>query len=205
MIDEKKHIEDLEELKKYRQLGTVEELAKRIPEEKVLKFYYCESLDKYLVGIRCGTMYYAELTENHCLCMIMSRYLPWGKHIVDETTLWKEHTYPSEPKEIPFDEWLRGYINQQPKLDVPDNNVGKWIPFKLRKADEEEREVYGYDAMLDCKLPDEDEEILITNKYGHVYMDIFCSDYSECYLESGNEFVTEAVAWMPLPPAYKGE
>lgn len=165
MIDEKKHIEDLEELKKYRQLGTVEELAKRIPEEKVLKFYYCESLDKYLVGIRCGTMYYAELTENHCLCMIMSRYLPWGEHIVDETTLWKEHTYPSEPKEIPFDEWLRGYINQQPKLDVTETNVGKWIPVTERLPKESGR----YLVTLKCGAVETDSFSKFNNKW--VYFD----------------------------------
>ena len=42
----------------------------------------------------------------------MSRYLPWGEHIVDENTLWKEYTYPSEPVEIDFTEWIRGFIKK---------------------------------------------------------------------------------------------
>ena len=103
----------LDELKQYKELGSVESLSKRVREEDVLKFYYCESLDKYLVGRRHGTMYYADITEMGDLHFFMSRYLPWGEHVVSPDTLWKEYTYPSEPKEIHFTEWLRGYIKQR--------------------------------------------------------------------------------------------
>lgn len=108
-----KCLSDIEKLKQYEELGTVEELSKRVREEDILKFYYCESLDKYLVGKRVGTMYYAEITELGDLSFFMSRYLPWGEHVVASDTLWKEHTYPSEPKEISFSDWLRGYIRQR--------------------------------------------------------------------------------------------
>jgi hypothetical protein len=30
----------------------------------------------------------------------------------DETTLWKEYTYPSEPVEIPFTEWIVGFMKK---------------------------------------------------------------------------------------------
>ena len=43
----------------------------------------------------------------------MSRHLPWGEHVVDDTSAWKEHTYPSEPKEINFSEWLNGFIKKE--------------------------------------------------------------------------------------------
>lgn len=91
--------------------GSIENALKARNEEDILKFYYCESEDKYLVGQRVGTMYYAEVGETG-LCFRMSRYLPWGEHVVAPHTVWKEHTYPSEPKEIPFFEWLKGYIAQ---------------------------------------------------------------------------------------------
>lgn len=91
--------------------GSIENALEAIPEENVLKFYYCESEDKYLVGQRTNTMYYAEIGRIG-LCFVWSRYLPWGEHIVAPDTVWKEHTYPSEPKEIPFFEWLQGYIAQ---------------------------------------------------------------------------------------------
>ena len=76
-----------------------------------MKFYYCESEDKYLVGQRADTRYYAEIGKT-ALCHTMSRYLPWGEHVVAPHTAWKEYTYPSEPKEIPFFDWLQGYITQ---------------------------------------------------------------------------------------------
>ena len=87
------------ELKKYRDLN---EQGLLLKEEDVLKFYYCESLDKYLVGKRLDTMYYADITDMGDLHFFMSRYLSWG-----------ENTYPSEPKEIPFTEWLKGYLKQR--------------------------------------------------------------------------------------------
>lgn len=108
-----KYLSDIEKLRQYEKLGTVEELSKRVKEEDILKFYYCESLDKYLVGQRVDTMYYAEITELGDLSFFMSRYLPWGEHISDPNTLWKEYTYPSEPKEISFPDWLKGYIKQR--------------------------------------------------------------------------------------------
>lgn len=84
----------------------------------------------------------------------------------------------------------------------------KWIPFKQRELDEEEKEYYGDDIkyMLDCRLPEEDEEILVTYRFKdelYVDHDIFLRDGSECYLDSGREFITEAIAWMPKPEPYK--
>ena len=49
----------------------------------------------------------------------------------------------------------------------------------------------------------QNEEILVTYSNGHVGEDVFLRDGYECYLDSGAEFVVDAVAWMPLPPAYK--
>ena len=94
-------------------------------------------------------------------------------------------------------------IEEQPKTD--------WIPFEQREADEEEKahflEHYGYELeyMLCGRLPDEDEEILVTYSNGCVGEDIFLRDGKECYLDSGNELVTEAIAWMPKPQPYKKE
>ena len=89
------------------------------------------------------------------------------------------------------------------KLIEEQLRVGEWIPFKEREADPEERMTYGCDMILDCKLPDEDEEILVTYANGTVRQDIFERDGYECYLDSGAEFVIEAVAWQPLPEPYK--
>ena len=97
-------------------------------------------------------------------------------------------------------DWL---LNELPKHNG-------WIPFTDRELTEEEKEHYGEDVecMLDCKLPEEDEEILITYKFkGELYVntDTFMRDGSECYLDSGMEFITEAIAWQPLPEPFKQE
>ena len=92
-------------------------------DENELKFYYVESLDDYWVGRRLDNFYYA--TWHGCLGFIWShsKYLPWGEHIVDENTLWKEHTYPSEPIEIPFTEWIVGFVKKYFKGP----KTGEWI------------------------------------------------------------------------------
>ena len=105
-------VDSLEEIQKYRAIGTVEELLKAEKEEDILKFYYCDSEDNYLVGLRIGNFYYAHYIDGRWV-FDMSRYLPWGEHVVDDTAEWKEYTYPSEPKEINFSEWLNGFIKKE--------------------------------------------------------------------------------------------
>ena len=113
------YLHEMEKLRQYEKLGTIEELSTRVKEEDVLKFYYCESRDKYYVGKRLDTMYYAEVmvypNGEVCLSYQMSRYLPWGEHIIDKNSAWEEYTYPSEPKEIQFEEWLGGFLKQRDK------------------------------------------------------------------------------------------
>lgn len=104
-------IRALEDVQEYRKIGTVEELKKSVKEENVLKFYYCESEDDYYIGKYMGNMYYAKYGEAGFV-WFMSRYLPWGEHVVAPHTLWKEYTYPSEPKEIPFDKWIQGFLKK---------------------------------------------------------------------------------------------
>lgn len=105
-------IKALEEIQKYRAIGTVEEIQKMKKEEDILKFYYCESEDEYYIGKRIDTMYYGKYSKTG-FTWCLSRNLPWGEHVVAPNTLWKEHTYPSEPKEIPFFEWLQGFIKKE--------------------------------------------------------------------------------------------
>lgn len=102
--------------------GIVEDMVKKLAnyedleeQDRFIKFYHCESLNEYYIGKRCGNFYYAEAevqpNGDICLYYKWSRYLPWGEHVVDELSLWKEYTYPSEPKEISFEEWLKGWLS----------------------------------------------------------------------------------------------
>ena len=106
-------------------------------EEDVLKFYYCESEDDYYLGQRVQNMYYARYADG-CFTWFMSRYLPWGERVTAPETAWKEYTYPTEPKEIPFTEWLYGFIRKH-------MNDG-WIP-------------------VDDRLPEPGRIVLITQAY----------------------------------------
>lgn len=104
-------VKALKEIQQYREIGTVEELKNSTREEDILKFYYCESEDDYYLGQRVENKYYARYGKTG-FTWFMSRYLPWGEHVIAPNTLWKEYTYPSEPKEIPFFEWLQGFMKK---------------------------------------------------------------------------------------------
>lgn len=117
------------------------------------------------------------------------------KKLIEGVEYYISHT-PEDSKSHYAYKKCKELIEKQPK-------VGEWIPFTCREADEEEKEAYSWEEVLCCKLPDEDEEILVSYASGYVDTDIFLRDGTECYLESGAEFVTEAIAWMSLPQPYK--
>ena len=85
----------------------------------------------------------------------------------------------------------------------------RWIPFVLRPAtDEEKEENPDLDYFLEGKIPEDGQKILITVRLpGHeeVQADEFYSDADGSYLDGQYEIGTEAVAWMPMPTAYKEE
>ena len=91
------------------------------------------------------------------------------------------------------------------KLDAMDE-MPHWIPFETRPLTEEEKEEHPeWDCILDCKLPDDGQRILVAIRIrGHeeVQQDEFYSDDGS-YLDSGYEIGTEAIAWMPLPEPYR--
>lgn len=114
-----------------------------VKEENILKFYYVRSIDEYWIGRRLSTLYYARYEdENQRWVWSHSRYLPWGEHVVSPTSLWKEHTYPSEPEEIPFTDWLQGFAKKHIAADVRPVVRGKWI---------EPDDDYGYPVCSVCE------------------------------------------------------
>lgn len=84
----------------------------------------------------------------------------------------------------------------------------RWIPFKTRPLTKAEKEEHPeWDCILDCKLPDNGQRILVNvSVRGHesVQYDEFYTDDGS-YLDSGYEIGTEATAWMPLPEPYDAE
>jgi hypothetical protein len=84
----------------------------------------------------------------------------------------------------------------------------KWIPIKTRPLTGEEKEEYPeWDCFLDCELPDDGQEILVTYKVGNKKMvseDTFFNDDC-CYLDSGLELGEDVLAWAEKPKPWKGE
>ena len=86
----------------------------------------------------------------------------------------------------------------------------RWIPFKTRPLTKEEKEEHPeWDGILDCKLPDDGQRILVNvSVRGHEsvqYDEFYFYTDNGSYLESGYEIGTEATAWMPLPEPYREE
>lgn len=91
-------------------------------------------------------------------------------------------------------QWLKEYF---PSAD----RSAEWIPFKKRPLTDEEKEEYpDWIYIFDCPLPDDEEEILLSNGK-HVWTDTFIDD-GECYLDGGDD-IDEGMAWMPMPEPWK--
>ena len=91
--------------------------------------------------------------------------------------------------------------------EIYDIEYQQWIPFRSRPMTEEEKEMHpDMDGILDCKLPDDGQAILVTIEIDGrrwVNYDEYYEDGGS-YLDSGYEICTEATAWMPLPEPYHG-
>ena len=113
-------------------------------------------------------------------------------------------TIMGQPPEPHYPSWYAAQIEKLPSAQ-PEQ---RWIPFKTRPLTKEEKEEHPeWDGILDCKLPDDGQRILVNvSVRGHesVQYDEFYTDDGS-YLDSGYEIGTEATAWMPLPEPYKVE
>ena len=142
--------------------------------------------------------------------------------------LWKAlYTYEDETErrfqesdELNVGDWIGHRIFVQNMNDIdrqtilnlpsaqPKQPDQRWIPFKTRPLTKEEKEEHPeWDGILDCKLPDDGQRILVSvSVRGHesVQYDEFYTDDGS-YLDSGYEIGTEATAWMPLPEPYREE
>lgn len=100
-----------------------------------------------------------------------------------------------------YEAWYGGAMDMAIEALTADAVQG-WIPFKKRPLTDEEKQEYpDWTYIFDCPLPDDEEEILLSNgKF--VWTDTFIND-GECYLDGGDD-IDDGMAWMPLPKPYKG-
>lgn len=86
-----------------------------------------------------------------------------------------------------------------------DEKENGWIPVKYHQISEKERaeEFISRDIhyMLDCKMPDDGQEILVTNGET-TWQDTSFIDCDGYYLDSNYDWI-EITAWRPLPEPYK--
>lgn len=86
-----------------------------------------------------------------------------------------------------------------------DEKENGWIPVKYHQISEKERaeEFLSKDIqyMLDCKMPDDGQEILVTNGET-TWQDTCFIDSNGYYLDGGYDWI-DIMAWMPLPKPYK--
>lgn len=95
-------------------------------------------------------------------------------------------------------EQLQGDLEQ-------DEKENGWIPVKYHQISEKERaeESISNDIqyMLDCKMPDDGQEILVTNGET-TWQDTSFIDCDGYYLDSNYDWI-DITAWQPLPKPYK--
>lgn len=86
-----------------------------------------------------------------------------------------------------------------------DEKENGWIPVKYHKISEKEREEESISkdiqCMLDCKMPDDGQEILVTNGET-TWKDTCFIDSNEYYLDGGYDWI-DITAWQPLPNPMK--
>lgn len=84
--------------------------------------------------------------------------------------------------------------------------ISKWIPVKWHVILDAEREEEGIPDdivyYLDCPMPEDGEEIIVTDGK-RVWTDENCIDIVGHCLESGNDW-KDIKTWIPLPERYKG-
>lgn len=113
--------------------------------------------------------------------------------ILDSTNI---DTSPNEMKVLDnflFRCWQMGWLD---KYDVPDTNVGKWIPcnillpikngvYRVTRQVEDGGKTY---RILDAS-----------------YFDGQNTWHDDKRVNHGREYLNDVIAWMPLPEPYKGE
>ncbi len=97
---------------------------------------------------------------------------------------------------------MLGQLQNDLEQDEKENG---WIPVKYHQISEKERaeESISNDiqCMLDCKMPDDGQEILVTNGET-TWKDTSFIDCDGYYLDSNYDWI-DITAWRPLPEPYK--
>lgn len=98
---------------------------------------------------------------------------------------------------IPYHAGINKIIRNMPTIE----QKTQWIPVTWHETTADDGICADrYPICLDCHMPDDGEEILVTDGCG-TWSDICCCD-DGYYLESGSNWL-DIKAWMPMPEAYE--
>lgn len=86
----------------------------------------------------------------------------------------------------------------------------QWIPIKMRPGTDEEYEEFSKYGdcpredfcVFECFLPDDNQEVLITTRWGDVCTDTWHKEI-DCSWFEDHEDIDDVIAWMPKPEEYK--
>lgn len=101
---------------------------------------------------------------------------------------------------------------QDDKSAFPTIELPQWIPVTYRQMDDDEYcnfcKEYGEipveeRKVFDCQMPEDGQEILISTKYEHIFLDTCVYDDGYGLEEYGDW--EDVIAWMPLPTPYMKE
>lgn len=167
-------------------------ISRRLAIDKLAAYIYHAFKDFYRIGLHRKT-----LTPEQCrrVARNVLAEVPFAQPYTDE-----EIQKIQDLEQAQFAK-IHELAYQEGKADAM-----QWIPFRSRPMTEEEKEMHpDIDSILDCKLPDDGQMILVTIEIDGrrwVNYDEYYEDGGS-YLDSGYEICTEATAWMPLPEPYK--
>ena len=116
-------------------------------------------------------------------------------------------------KKCHCEEWVKAEIGAPIEAlspAAPSENPNKWIPVKWHEITDEKREREGYPKEwvnhVDCVMPEDGQEILITVKgrKGNRWVEKDTNYIDDgFYLDSGYDWVEDIEAWCELPEPYK--
>lgn len=127
-------------------------------------------------------------------------------HIKDRLKQYKdEHSKHGKYDGLYVEDALKMIEQLQRALEQDEKENNGWIPVKYHQISEKERaeESISNDIqyILDCKMPDDEQEILVTNGKT-IWQDTSFIDCDGYYLDSNYDWI-KITAWRPLPDPYK--
>lgn len=201
MIDEKKLIEDVEKLKKIDEIELARGLGFMFGNETTFTIRIKERIHAFKTILNTINAQPKISLENKTSDKANDILDKWDFFLGQRAGMELWFDKPKEVQDKDIEDFVsdleivRAAVNKTSDKDVPDTNVGKWIPCSERLPDEHEN--YIVTACDECNMIWAETVVVLAEYF----------EGSWLWYEGGDEYdITDMViAWMPLPEVYKGE